>query len=392
MADEQHILTQAVQGGERKKQYQSSLVPAIFQTTTFTFSSLKEFDDFKDGKRDAFEYGRYGNPTQRVAEEKIAELENAEDSLLFSSGMAAICTILLAILRSNQHVIITQDCYRHTAQFFATLEKFGVDTTVVSPDDVGALSAALRPETRMIFTESPSNPHLHVIDLERLVGIARKANVKLVVDNTLATPINQRPLDFDVDLVVHSATKYMAGHNDVLAGVVSGNRGIISAIRDFHHMLGATLDPNSAYLLNRGLKTLGLRIKQQNQSALNIARVLEENENVSFVYYPGLTSHPSHEIAYKQMHGFGGLVSFELSGGLDKVEVFIQALGIPKIGQSLGGVETLVSHPASMVYYDFSDEQLEQQGISKGLVRLSVGIEDCSDLIADIKNALRSLE
>ena len=389
LEDEKKILTKTVHGGEEDKQYGSSLVPAISQTSTFTFSSLEEFSDFKNGKHDSYEYGRYGNPTQRVAEKKISDLENAEDSLLFSSGMAAICSIFLAILRSNQHIVITRDCYRHTAQFCDTLKKFGVETTVVQPNDVEALSSAIRPETRLIFTESPTNPHLHVVDIERLVEISKKSNVKLVVDSTLATPINQKPLDFGVDLVVHSATKYLAGHNDVLAGVVSGNRAIIGAIRDFHHMLGATLDPNSAYLLNRGLKTLGLRLKQQNKSGLDIARFLDEDEHVSRVFYPGLNSHPSYEIARKQMLEFGGLVSFKIFGGFEKARKFIDALRIPKIAASLGGVESLVSHPASMVYHDISDEELEQQGISKDLIRLAVGVEDCSDLIEDIKNALR---
>lgn len=391
MADKQNIFTKTVHGGEGKTQYKSSLVPAITQTSTFTFSSLQDFNDFKDGKRDAFEYGRYGNPTQRVAEEKIADLENAEESLLFSSGMAAICSVLLSMLRSNQHIILTRDCYRHTSQFCATLEKFGIVTTVVAPDDIVGLSAALRPNTRLIFTESPSNPHLHVMDLEQLVGIAKSAGVKLVVDNTLSTPINQKPLDFGVDLVIHSATKYLAGHNDVLAGVVSGNRGIVSAIRDFHYMLGATLDPNSAYLLNRGLKTLGLRLHQQNQTALEIAKLLENDKEVIKVYYPGLKSHASHEVASKQMQGFGGLVSFKINGGIDMVHKFVHGLEIPKIANSLGGVETLVSHPASMAYYDLTDDELTEQGLSRDLVRLSIGIEDSSDLIEDIKNALSKL-
>lgn len=380
--------SRSVHGGEVRKRYAQSLVTPIAQTATYTFASLEEFEAFKAGDKKSYEYARYGNPTQRVAEEKIASIEGAEDALLFSSGMAVICSVLLAMLRSGQHMIIMEDCYRMTSKFCKTLVKFGVETTIVKPGDLNGLKAALRPETRLIFTESPTNPHLHVLDLNELVTFAKEHRLKVLIDSTLATPINQRPLEFGVDLVIHSATKYMGGHNDLMAGVVCGSRPLVDAIREFQRVTGAIVDPNTCFLLIRGLKTMGLRVKQQNETAMVLARFLESHKKVRQVYYPGLESHVDHIIAKEQMRGFGGLISFEIEGNLELTQRFIHSLRIPQIAPSLGGVETLVSHPATVSYYDLSRDERMAIGISDELVRYAVGIEDTEELVADIAQAL----
>ncbi len=383
--------TRAVHGGEVRNKYAQSLINPIVQSATYTFEDLEEFEAFKAGEKSLYEYGRYGNPTQRVAECKIASLENAEEALLFSSGMSAITSVLYAILRSGQHLIIMEDCYRMTAKFCSTLAKFGIESTVVKPGDKDALVAAIRPETRLLFTESPTNPHLHVLDLEFLVAFARERRLKLLIDSTLATPMNQRPLDFGVDLVIHSATKYMGGHNDLMAGVVCGSGPLVDAIREYQRITGAIVDPNTCYLLIRGLKTLALRVERQNETAMAVARYLEGHPRIRRVYYPGLESHVDYEVAREQMRGFGGLISFEIDGDLEKTRDFVNCLALPYIAPSLGGVETLVSHPATISYYDLGQEERLAIGISDQLVRYSVGIEESSELIEDLERGLNKL-
>jgi cystathionine gamma-synthase len=383
--------TRSVHGGENRARFAKSLVTPIAQTATFTFSSLEEFEEFKAGERGAFEYARYGNPTQRTAEDKIASIEGAEDALLFSSGMAAITTVLLAMLRSGQHLIIMEDCYRMTAKFCRTIKKFGIESTMIEPGDMEALRDAIRPETRLILSESPTNPHLRVLDLHELVALARERRIKVLIDSTLATPINQRPLEFGVDLVIHSATKYFGGHNDLMAGVVCGGAPLVDAIREFQRMTGAIVDPNTSYLLIRGLKTMGLRVSRQNETALSLARFLEGHSKVRSVYYPGLESHVDYSIAKEQMRGFGGLISFEIEGDLASTRRFIHALAIPHLAPSLGGVETLVSHPATVSYYDLSAEERQAIGITDQLIRYAVGIEEADELQADLAQALAAV-
>jgi len=329
----------------------------------------------------------------QVAERKIAALDGAEDAVCFSTGMAAITTTLLAMLRSGQHVVMTSDCYRRTRQFVNTvLDRFGVEHTFVEPGDYESLEAAIQPgKTRLIISESPTNPYLNVVDLERLVAIKQKhRGIKLFIDSTFATPVNQRPIDFGVDLVTHSCTKYLGGHNDLLGGVVCGKAGIVGALRDFRGVMGANMDPQSAYLLIRGLKTLTLRVEQQNRSAQRIAEWLEAHPRVQKVYYPGLESHPHHRVAREQMRGFGGVVSFLVEGELDRVSTFIDACRIPQIGPSLGGVESLIEQPALMSFYELTTAQREAIGIKDNLVRFAIGIEDTDELIADLDQALRA--
>ena len=381
----------AVHGGEERNKHAKSLINPIVQTATYVFDDLDEVEAYTAGETPHFEYGRYGNPTQKTAEAKLAALDGAEAALLFPTGMNAITSVLQAMLRSGQHLIIMEDCYRKTTQFCNIIGKFGIESTFVTPGDFDALESAIQPNTRIIFTESPTNPHLHVVDLERLVPFARERRLKVLIDSTFATPINQRPLEFGVDLVIHSATKYLSGHNDIMAGSICGAAPLVAAIKDFQKVTGGIVDPNTAYLLIRGLKTLALRVARQNESAQRVAEHLQRNRKIKQVYYPGLESHVDHSVAAAQMSGFGGVVSFDMDGDLEMTRRFVHALEIPYIAPSLGGVETLVSHPASVSYYDLSRDQRLAIGIKDELVRYSVGIEDVDELIEDIDLALNTL-
>lgn len=382
-----------MRGGEPKKKRGDAVTEPIVCTSTYVFDDTAEIHDHFQGRIQREEYGRYGNPTVRAAERKIAALDGAEDALLFPSGMAAATTALLALLKSGQHVILTSDCYRRTRQFATqTLARYGIEATLVPPGDFEALEAAIRPgKTRLLVTESPTNPWLRVADLERIAEVkGRHPGLKVLIDSTFATPVNQRPLEWGADLVLHSATKYLGGHNDLLAGSLSGNEALLSALRDFRGVLGPILDAHSAYLLIRGLKTLDLRVHRQNDSALRIARALEEHPAVERVFYPGLPSHPDHEVAVRQMRGFGGVVSFVVRGDLDAASRFVDAVEIPSIAPSLGGVETLIEQPALMSFYELTTEERRAIGIEDGLVRLAVGVEDPDDLIVDLTLALEA--
>tara|TARA_B100000809_G_scaffold259774_1_gene305411 strand:+ start:889 stop:2109 length:1221 start_codon:yes stop_codon:yes gene_type:complete len=383
--------TWSVHGGEKRQRFAKSVTEPIAQTATYAFDSLDEFDEYKQGRRSHFEYGRYGNPTIQAAEQKLAALDSAQSALLFSSGMSAITTVLLAILRGGQHMVIMEDCYRRTVQLCQLLGKFSIDCTRVRPGDFAALEAAVRPETRILFAESPTNPHLHIADLETLVPFAKQHRLRLLIDSTFATPINQRPIEFGVDLVFHSATKYLGGHNDLMAGVVCGKAPMIQAIKEFRDVIGTNSDPNSAYLLIRGIKTLALRVARQNETSHRMARFLEEHGKVSRVFYPGLQSHPDHAIAMAQMSGFGGVVSFDIDGDLARARAFVHALKLPYLAPSLGGVESLVSHPATISYSDLSREDRLEIGITDELIRYSVGVEDADDIIADLEQALQAI-
>ncbi len=381
--------TRAVHAGEDYSRWGHALTVPIAQTSTYVFEDSQAVDDFVSGRASRLDYGRYGNPTQHIAEEKLAVLEGAEAALLFSSGMSAITTALLAMLSRDQHAIIMDDCYRKTAQFCkVVLRKFGVDTTFVQAGDYDELESAFRKNTRAVVSESPTNPHLNVLDLERLVSVAKGRRAKVVIDSTFATPFNQQPLSFGVDLVIHSATKYLGGHNDLISGVVLGAEPLVSAIKDYRGILGGIPDPHSVYLLIRGLKTFPLRMARQNATAVALARFLEAHKKVRRVYYPALESHPHFDIARAQMRGHGGVVSFDLNADLEGTMAFLDHLSIPYIGASLGGVESIVSHPATISYYELSREERLEIGIVDELVRFAVGVEEAEDLIADLANAL----
>lgn len=390
--EKQGFSTRAVHAGEAREKAGNAVTTAIFQTSTYAFRDSHELTEYMEGNIEREEYGRYGNPTQRAVERKLAALDGGEAALLFSTGMCAITTTLLAMLGRGSHLVLTADGYRRTRQFCRTLlHRLGIDCTFVETGDYAALQAAIRPNTRLIFSESPTNPHLRVMDLERLVEIGRQHGVKVAIDSTFATPYNQRPLDFGIDLVIHSATKYLGGHNDLMAGVVVGSHALVSAIRDMQAMLGGITDPHTAYLLLRGLKTLAIRVRKQNENGMAVARFLEGHPRVRQVYYPGLSSHPDYKVACEQMQGFGGVVSFEIDGDLKTTSTFIDRLHIPFIAPSLGGVETLIEQPALMSYFEMTSEDRAAIGITDALVRLSLGVEDVDDLIGDLNQALSSI-
>ncbi len=386
---EGHIETLAVHAGEPRDKAHDSLVTPMILATAYPFEDTDELHRYFRGEHQrGEEYGRYGNPTQEVAEDKLAALDGGESALLTSTGMSAIVTTLLAMVRPGMHLVITADSYRKTRVFVREfLAKFGVEHTSCEPS-VAGIAAACKPTTRLIITESPTNPYLNCIDIEALVALARERRIKTLVDATLATPYNMQPLSFGVDLVVHSATKYLGGHNDLMAGVVVGNDGLIEAIREHQGMFGALASPFTAYMLIRGLKTFAVRMRQHNASGLAIARFLEKHPKVEQVWYPGLESHAAHAIAMRQMKGFGGLISFSVRGDLPAASRLIDAVKLPYLAPSLGGPESLIEQPALMSYYDKSPEERQTLGIRENLVRLSVGLEHTEDLIADLDQAL----
>lgn len=399
--------TQAVHGRveERKTNAGHALTTPIAQTATYTFADTADLRAFMEAKlwgsdpsmKERQEYGRYGNPTVRAVERRLATLEHGDAALLYPSGMAAVTNVLLAMLPAGSHIIFTDDCYRRTRQFCTNfLRRFNIESSQVPPGDSTALEAAIQDNTRLIVSESPTNPYLRILDLEQLVTIARRHRVKTIIDATFATPINQRPLDFGVDLVIHSATKYLSGHNDLMAGVAVGEKGLIHALRQSQGMLGGVIDPHAAYLLERGLKTLALRVDRQNRTALQVAAYLESHPGIERVWYPGLPSHPDHGVARAQMAGFGGVVTFSVApitgeAPLDTASRLIDALAIPYIAASLGGVESLIEQPALMSYYELSTEERAAIGIRDNLVRFAIGIEDAGDIIADLQQALSQL-
>lgn len=384
--------TTSVHGGEPASYPYDALAAPIVQTATYTFRDTAELTAYMQGEHERQEYGRYGNPTVRLVERKVAELEHAEDGLAFSSGMAALTTAALALTKAGSHVVLFSDCYRRTRQFITSvLPRFGVEHTVVPPADVDALEQAIRPDTRLVISEAPTNPYQNIVDLDRMTEVCRARRVKTLIDSTFATPVNMRPAEHGVDLVVHSATKYLAGHNDVLGGVLAGTAPLVDLVRDLRHVMGATLDPHAAYLTHRGLKTLSVRMRQQNETALALASALEGKGRIRRVWYPGLPSHPHHELACRLMDGFGGVVSFELDADLDTTGRFVDRCQIPRIAPSLGGVESLIEQPALMSYFELTSEQRRELGMSDSLVRYAVGIEDADELIADVLQALDSL-
>jgi cystathionine gamma-synthase len=386
------ISTLAVHAGEPHPKFGNALATPILQTATYTFANTRELHDHFQRRIEREEYGRYGNPTQRIAEQKLAALEGAGDCLLFASGMAAITTTLYAVLSHGSHVVVTDDSYRRTRQFLTqVLHRYGVEVSVAPAGDYEAIEGAIRPTTRVLVSESPTNPYNCVMDLDRFAEIGRRHRVKTIIDATFATPYNQRPLEFGIDLVLHSATKYLGGHNDLLAGAVLGSAELVDAIRALQAVTGAVIDPFAAYLLVRGLKTFALRIARQNTNAQALAEFLAGHPRVVAVHYPGLPGHPQHEVARRQMRGFGGVVSFEIAGDIEAASRVVDGCRIPQIAPSLGGVESLIEQPALMSFYELTTEDRLQIGIKDNLIRYSVGIEDADDLIADLGAALERL-
>jgi cystathionine gamma-synthase len=382
------LSTEALHGGETRPRPGNAITTPIFQTATFVFRDTAELAAHHRHEAPREEYGRYGNPTTRVAEAKCAALDGAEAGLAFASGMAGLTTTLFSILSQGSHVILTDDCYRRTRQFCTgLLSRFGVETSVVGTS-IEELEAAVRPETRMLISESPTNPYNRCVDLDLIADFGRRHRLLTMIDSTFATPVNQRPIEHGIDLVLHSATKFLAGHNDVLGGVLVGREPLIDAIRDSQGVLGSVIDPHAAYLLIRGLKTLPIRVARQNQTALEIARWLEGHPRVNRVHYAGLESHPDHEIARNQMSGFGAVISFEFDGPLEETSAVVDGVELFQIAPSLGGVESLIEQPALMSFFELASEDRLKVGIKDNLIRTSIGLEDPADLIADLARAL----
>jgi cystathionine gamma-synthase len=394
-AAEAAFSTLTVHGGEERRKPYGALTTPIVQTSTYTFEDTAQILEFMRRKdaghlpvRD--EYGRYSNPTQSTAERKIAALEGGERALLFASGMNAITTTLLTVLSDGDHLVMVDGVYRRTEQFVREfLPRWGIDATFVSIDDAPGLAAAIRPNTRVILSETPTNPYLRVMDLARMVEVAREHDIITVIDSTFATPINLRPLEHGLDLVIHSATKYLGGHNDLLAGAVVGAGELMDRIEEARGVLGGMSNPNDAYLLIRGMKTLDLRVRRQNENGQRIAEFLNVHPAVSQVHYPGLSSHPDHEIARRQMRGFGGVVSFEINGSLETTGRFIDRLHLPYVGPTLGGVESVIEQMAAL--FSLDPQERQEAGIKDNLVRYALGIEDAGDIIADLDQALAGL-
>lgn len=387
--------TLAVHAGEARRKPYGAVTTPIVQTSTYTFADTAEIIDFmrakNSGEQDVRdEYGRYSNPTQTAVEAKLASLEGGEKALLFASGMSAITTALSALLSKGDHLILVEGCYHRTGEFTtAFLSRWGIKTSIVQIDDPGAWEAAIRTNTRLIFAETPTNPYLRVINMRKLVEIAQSKGITTILDSTFATPINMRPLEFGIDLVIHSASKYLGGHNDLLSGVVIGSKQKLADIQTARGILGGIGNPNDSYLLLRGLKTLDLRVRHQNESGMIIARFLDGHPGVGRVYYPGLESHPDHVVACEQMSGYGGVVSFEINGGFDETARFVDRLQIPYIGPTLGGVESIIQQPAALFSLDPVERRLA--GLNDNLVRYALGVEAVDDLIADLSQALDSI-
>ena len=389
---EHRLETRAVHGGEEKQGAYGALTMPIVKSSTYTFGGTDEVLAFVERKAAGeapgrYEYARYGSPTQSTAERKLAALDGGERALLFSSGMAAITTSLLTLLSSGDHLVVVGAVYRRTREFVREhLTRFGIEATEAPAE---ALADAVRPSTRAVLFEVPTNPYLRVPDVEAIVALARRHRLITAADATFATPVNLRPLELGVDVVFHSATKYIGGHNDLLAGAVIGSAELLGAIEEMRSVLGCVPGPLDAYLALRGAKTLPTRVRVQNESAGRLAAFLVSHPAVARVHYPGLPSHPDHAVAARLMSGFGGVVSFELVGGLDAAAACIDRLSIPYIGPTLGGVESIVQQQALFISPDPAERAAS--GIADGLIRYAVGLESTDDLIDDLRSALRGL-
>jgi methionine-gamma-lyase len=381
--------TLAIHAGEPRKHGVGAAVGTeICRTSNFTFSSTAEMKRWAEGKSNAYIYTRYGNPTLRVAEEKIAALEGGEAAVVTASGMAAISSALLGVLKQGDELISTAQLYGGTYRLMRDIfPDMGITVHHVATT-LDEVETFVTPRTKVLYVESPTNPTLRLVNLQRAVSFAKKHQLVSIIDNTFATPILQKPLDLGFDMVVHSATKYLAGHSDIIAGAAAGSKKWMDRVRRMVIYLGGSMDPGAAFLLIRGIKTMGVRVQQQCATAMAVAKFLENHPKVANVHYPGLKSHPDHALARKQMDGFGSMLAFDLKGGLPAARKFCDRVKLFLLAASLGGVESLVVLPIYTSHYKMSLDELATAGVTPGTVRVSVGLEDAADLIADLKQAL----
>lgn len=381
--------TRAVWAGEQGERWARGTQVPVALGVSFGYPTVDEWLEVAQGKKAGHIYGRNSNPTVAAFEDKVRDLEGAESATSFSSGMAAISNSLFTLLSPGDRVVSVKDTYGGTNKIFVEfLPRFGIEVSLCNTTDPVAIEAAVAKGCKLLYLESPTNPTIKIVDIARLAAAAHRHRALVVVDNTFATPVNQHPLELGADLVLHSATKFLGGHADALGGVVCGPKDWVGQIFHFREINGACLDPMSAYLLLRGMKTLHLRIRQQNQSAFEIARFLESHPEVSQVFYPGLETHVNHEIARRQMTGFGGVLSFALRGGFDAVKSFLPRLCYANLAANLGAVETVAGPPATTSHVESTAEERAASGIPEALIRYSVGIEETKDLIADLRQAL----
>jgi cystathionine beta-lyase/cystathionine gamma-synthase len=380
-----HQETEAVHAGADLQKKHGPVSPPIYQTSTFEVTDNDE--QLRVTPTDMF-YTRYGNPTNTMVELRIAKLERADAALLFASGMSAITTSILALVRSGDHIVAQRDIYGGAEKFFGQwLPKLGIETTFVDTTEYEQHALAIRPNTKLLYLESPTNPTVRIVDLKKAASIAKKYKLISIIDSTFATPINQRPVEFGIDLVMHSGTKYFGGHSDLMAGIIAGRKDLIEKIHETRTTLGGVMDPHAAWLLLRGIKTLAVRVQRQNENALRVAQFLAQHSKVRRAHYPFLEVHPQRTVAMEQMRGGGGMVSFEVEGSGDDARRLTEALQLFTLAPSLGGVDSLVSIPVLTSHAMISAEQRQKMGVTEQLIRLSVGIENADDLITDLEQA-----
>jgi cystathionine gamma-synthase len=381
--------TAAVHGGSDLEKKNGPVCTPIYQTSTFAVTDNDEQERVTTTDR---YYTRWGNPTITVAEQTVAAIEGAEGARVFASGMGAITTTILALLKTGDHIVAQRDVYGGVMKFLSQwLPKLGIETTFVDTIDYAQHARAIRPNTKLLYLESPTNPSLRVVDLKRTAALARQHGLISMVDSTFCTPINQRPAEFGIDLVMHSGTKYLSGHADLTCGVIAGRQELMDQLWETRTTLGNCMDPHAAWLLIRGMKTLAVRVARQNENALRVAEFLDQHKKVRRVHYPFLISHPQYALAREQMSGGGGMVTFEVEGTGEDARRVSEAMRLFTLATSLGGVESLVSIPVLTSHAMISAEQRKEMGVNEQMVRLSVGIENADDLIADLEHALQAV-
>ena len=382
--------TLSVHAGEQHQKPMNSITDPVVMASTFTFEHTQSIIDFIENNEDRGEYGRYGVPGEKIVEQKLAALEGAEDGILFASGMAALVGLFNAKLNSGDEIIFFDECYHRSREYCRKhLSRFGIVTHQVKTGDYDSMESVINSKTKMLVSESPTNPHLSILDLERFAEIGKKHNVDTLIDATLATPFNIQPIQYGVDFVMHSATKYFGGHNDLLAGIVLGSTEQLVEVRELRGVMGSVNSPHNCFLLERGLKTFELRMKRHNENGQQVAGYLENHPRVSRVLYPGLASHPYHTMARQTMRGFGGLITFEVADAdWRATSRIVDATRLARIAPSLGGVETLIEQPLVMSYWGYTPQERSAFGITDNMIRLACGIENAEDIIADLDQAL----
>lgn len=384
--------TKAIHAGQPPDPLTGSVSVPIYETSTFVFKSAEEGAARFAGTDEGYIYTRLGNPTVRALEKNLAELENGESARACSSGMAAINTTVMSIVKKGDHVVSTDCLYGGTSKlFFGILSKFGIEFTLVDSSDAANVEDAIKEDTKLIYIETPANPTLKLTDIRKVSEISEKHAIPTMVDNTFMSPYFQRPIELGAQIVVHSLTKYLSGHSDVIGGIIIGSNSFLKSLDTTLKNTGATMGPFDAWLTLRGIKTLPLRMEKHNENAIKIAEFLESHPKIEKVYYPGLRSHPQHELAKMQMSGFGGMVCFDVKGGLESGRKLMNSVKLCTLAVSLGAVETLIQHPASMTHAVVPKEERLKTGITDSLVRLSVGIENIEDIIDDLKQSLEKI-